>query len=283
VLIGVLSHRRPVIARLRSDALHHAGGRRRGGAARHRPDAELVLSLQRSIGNRATTRLLREPTGTQVAQRSTPHVLKTAGITTDSRVNDETPKWIQAALDESQKLRPYLKGKFPKSAVTKDFEIHSVEDDFNQAAKTMYRNTEPMTKDQRAAAYGKIGGFFDRGTRKIHVRSRTKFGHAVHEAMHKVAHSSFHGFWGEFINEGVTQYFADCLLREQGLSIVTDHDYKAQLECAKKLVAATSFEAVAAGYFRMDQGLHDALLKHLNTDINKLLDARKANKVCALL
>ena len=304
MLIGVLSHRRPVIARLRSDAQHHAGGRRRGGAARHRPDAELVLSLQRSIGNRATTRLLREPLDAEIeaerarfdeharvhkqrlaeyAQRSTPHVLKTAGITTDSRVDDETPKWIQAALAESQKLRPFLKGKFPKSAVTKDFEIHAVEDDFNEAAKTMKGNTQPMTKAQRAAAYGKIGGFFDRNTRKIHVRSRTKFGHAVHEAMHKVAHPGFHGFWGEFVNEGVTQYFADCLLREQGLSIVTDHDYKPQLECAKKLVAATSFELVAKSYFQMDQGLHDALLKHLKIDINKLLDARKADKVCELL
>jgi hypothetical protein len=262
-----------VIARLRSDALHHAGGRRRSGAARHRPDAELVLSLQRSIGNRATTRLLRSPK----------QVLTTAGITTDSRVNDETPKWIQAALDESEKLRPFLKGKFPKSAVTKDFEIHSVEDDFNQAAKTMYGNTEPMTKDQRAAAYGKIGGFFDRGTRKIHVRSRTKFGHAVHEAMHKVAHPGFHGFWGEFINEGVTQLFADCLLREQGLSIVTDHEYKKQLECAEKLVALSSFETVARAYFQMDQGLHEAVMKHLKMDVGQLHQARRAKKVCELL
>ena len=74
-----------------------------------------------------------------------------------------------------------------------------------------------MTKKERAAAYGRIGGFFDRSNGVIHVRSRTKFGHALHEAMHKVAHPGFHGFWGEFINEGVTQYFADCLLREQGL------------------------------------------------------------------
>ena len=293
-----------MIARLRSDALHHAGDRRRGGAARRRPDAELVLSLQRSIGNRATTRLLREPLDTDIAaerarfdeharvhkqrlaeyaQRSTPHVLKTAGITTDSRVDSETPKWIQAALAESQKLRPFLKGKFPKSAVTKDFEIHAVEDDFNEAAKTMYGNTQPMTKAQRAAAYGKIGGFFDRDTRKIHVRSRTKFGHAVHEAMHKVAHRDFHGFWNEFVNEGVTQYFADCLLQEQGLPIVTDHDYKAQLECAKKLVALSSFETVAAAYFRMDPGLHEAVMKHLKIDINALLQLRRTNTVCTRL
>ena len=48
-----------------------------------------------------------------------------------------------------------------------------------------------MNEAQRAAAYGKIGGFYDRPTNEVHVRARTKFGHALHEAMHKVAHPVF--------------------------------------------------------------------------------------------
>jgi hypothetical protein len=44
--------------RIRSHAQHLTGRRRR--VARRPPDEELVLQLQHSIGNRATTRLLRE-------------------------------------------------------------------------------------------------------------------------------------------------------------------------------------------------------------------------------
>ena len=35
-----------------------------------------------------------------------------------------------------------------------------------------------------------------------------------------------------FINEGVTQYFTDLLLREQGLAAVSDHQYGPELACA---------------------------------------------------
>jgi hypothetical protein len=98
------------------------------------------------------------------------------------------PQRIQTAIEESEELEPYLKDKFPKSLVTKDFDIHSDEDEFNELAKSYLHNKDLMDKRKRAEAFGDIGGFFDRSTRHIHVRSRTHFGHAVHEAMHKVAH-----------------------------------------------------------------------------------------------
>ena len=94
-----------------------------------------------------------------------------------------------------------------------------------------------LTQGERAAEVRHIGGYYDRSDKSVHVRSRTKFGHALHEAMHKVAHPVFKPYWGRLINEGVTQYFTDLLLREQGLSEVTDHEYKAELACARKLVA----------------------------------------------
>jgi hypothetical protein len=253
--------------RLRATAQHH-GARRRAAT-----DELLVLRLQRTIGNRATTRLLLRK----------PDSLTKAGVNTDDRVSDKTPALIQAALEDSDELKPYLKDKFPKSLVTKDFDIHTDEDDFNEAAKAMKHNTEPMTKNQRAAAYGHIGGFFDRSTRHIHVRSRTKFGHAVHEAMHKVAHPGFHGFWDDFINEGVTQYFADRLLKEHGLGIVTDHEYKKQLECAEKLVTLTNWQTVAKAYFQNDGALREAVLKKLGTDLGTLRRDLMAEKVCARL
>jgi hypothetical protein len=252
---------------VRSAAQCHPGRRRAA------TDERLVLRLQRTIGNRATTRLILRK----------PESLTKAGVKTDDRVSDKTPQLIQTAFEESVELKPYLTDKFPKSAITKDFDIHTDEDEFNQAAKAMKHNTEPMTKNQRAAAYGGIGGFFDRSTRHIHVRSRSKFGHAVHESMHKVAHPGFHGFWDDFVNEGVTQYFADRLLVEHGLGVVTDHEYKDQLECAKKLVLLTDWQTVAKAYFLNDGALREAVLKKLGTDLGTLRRDLNADKVCARL
>jgi hypothetical protein len=252
-------------------ALQCHPGRRRAAT-----EERLVLRLQRTIGNRATTRLILRK----------PEVLTKAGIQTDDRVSGKTPQFIQSAVEESEELKPYLKDKFPKSSITTDFEIHTDEDEFNQAAKSYLHNKDLMTKAKRAEEYGHIGGFFDRSTRHIHVRSRTKFGHAVHEAMHKVAHPAFHGFYGTFINEGVTQYFADRLLVEHGLGIVTDHEYKDELACAKKLVDLVGdWKTVAAAYFQNDTKLRDAMLKKLNMDPAAFQRAMNADagKVCARL
>jgi len=257
--------------RVRPAAQQHTGRRRQ--VARRPPDEELVLRLQRTIGNRATTRLILRK----------PESLAKAGITTDSRISGKTPQAIQTALEDSEELKPYLKGKFPKYAVTKDFEVYSNEEDFNDAVKKMRKNVEPMTKNQKAAKYGKIGGFYERSTNKVHVRTRTKFGHAVHEAMHKVANPGFYGFWGEFVNEGVTQLFADRLLVEHRLTEVTDHDYKDELACAKQLVALTDVKTVAAAYFLGDMKLLNAVAKKLNTDTSGVHDALVAGTVCPRL
>ena len=296
-----------MLARVRSDTPHLTGARRRPGDACHPPDVAQILRLQRTIGNRATTRLLRQPTMTEdealadvalerarfdAAKRThqqhlaqygerRPHALKSAGIITDSRVNNDTPKWIQAALAESRLLRPYLRG---KPVITDgSFHIHSGEDDFNEAAKKHLGNKDLMDKAKRAAAYGKIGGFYDRNSKQVHVRSRTKFGHALHEAMHKVAHPVFFRYWQRFINEGVTQYFTDLVLREQGLSEVTDHEYKDELACAKKLVLATSEDVVARAYFLNDQALREALMRRFQIDAGTLTREIGAERICTRL
>jgi hypothetical protein len=244
--------------RIRTQAQHLTGRRRR--VARRAPDEELVLELQHTIGNRATTRLLARK----------PEALAKAGLKTDSRVSDNTPGLIQKALEESDELKPFLKGKFPGSAITKDFEIHTREDTFNEAIKKHFGNTEPMTEKQMAEAYGGYGGFVEHVSRKIHVRSRSTLGHAVHEAMHRVSSKGFRGFWGDFLNEGVTQLFADRLLVEHGLTKVADHKYKDELACAEKLVALTDVKTVAAAYFQYDQKLREAVQKKLNVDLHTL-------------
>ena len=165
----------------------------------------------------------------QYAERAL-HALKSARITTDSRVTEATPKWIQAALAESRLLRPYLRGKFPGRAITETFRIHSDEDLFNQAAK---KHLTP--------------------------------------------------YWQRFINEGVTQYFTDRVLREQGLSEVTDHEYTDELACAKKLVLATNEDVVARAYFLNEQALREALMRRFQIDGGTLTREIGAERICTRL
>ena len=252
-----------MLARVRSDTPHHTGARRRGGEACAPPDVAHILRLQRTIGNRATTRLLQRD-----ATAVRPHSLQDAGITTTSRIDGKTRGHIQKAIEESEVLRPYLKGKFPRAAATEGrFEIHPDEGSFNDAYISYQHITDaPRTEAERAKKYGGIGGFYDRANDAIHVRSRSRFGHALHEAMHKLANSAFRGFWGDIINEGVTQYFTDCVLREQGLPEGKDHEYEDHLVCARKLVTATSRDTVAREYFLGDGALSAALKKKWNLD-----------------
>jgi hypothetical protein len=265
-----------------------------------------VFRLQRAIGNRATARLLRqvaidEEIAADVAAQKAkfdaakaenarrlqeedaldrPHVLKQAGIKTDSHVNDKTPGLIQAALAESRLLRPYLRDKFPKLAITDGkFEIHAFDKDFNRAYAD-FRNVPPHTTDlELAQRFSDIGGYFDRGKKTIHLRPHATFGHAVHESMHKVSHAGFL-FWGSFIDEGVTQYFADRLLVEHGLTKVTNHNYGPQLACAEKLVRATNVDMVARAYFLNDGELRETLLRRFKLDLGTMVRELQAGTFC---
>ena len=245
--------------RIRSQA-QHLTGRRRHVARRRRMPSSCCGSSTRSAtarrpgcsaradargGRRRRARALRRAQGRArkalagYAERMKTDALKRAGIATDSLVNDQTPEVDPgrarrepeaAALPAaaSSPARPSAKGKF---------EIHTREDDFNTGGQDADRG-------QAADDQGRARRRLRQGRRllrprqraSIHVRSRTKFGHAVHEAMHRVAHPGFHGFWGEFINEGVTQTSrtACCASRTCRSSPTTSTSK--QLACAKKLV-----------------------------------------------
>jgi hypothetical protein len=275
-------------------------------SARRTPSAR---RLQRTIGNRATARLLRQAVTEdevradveaerarfdqaraqheqrlkQIDAADRPHVLKDAGIATDSHVDDKTAGLIQSALAESRKLRPYLRGKFPGLAISDGrFEVHPRDVDFNRAAGAWRRLPPHTTDNELATIFADIGGYYDRGKKTIHLRPHATFGHAVHESMHKVSHAGFL-WWGSFIDEGVTQLMADCLLQEHGLSKVTNHNYWRQLECAHKLVAATNFDMVARAYFLNDPELRETLRARFELSLGDMAREMFDGKFCARL
>ena len=92
------AYSRTVLARVRSDAPHHPGHRRRSGSTCP-PDVAHVLRLQRTIGNRATTRLLQR--GALQVRGRHDHV---AGRRQDARQHPEGDRGEQgpAALPQGQ-------------------------------------------------------------------------------------------------------------------------------------------------------------------------------------
>ena len=101
--------------------------------------------------------------------------------------------------------------------------------------------------------------------------------------MHKVFARRGFLWWGSFIDEGVTQLIADCLLREHGLSKVTNHNYWGQLACAQKLVGATSFDMVARAYFQNDPELRETLRARFELSLGDMAREMFDGKFCARL
>jgi hypothetical protein len=231
-----------------------------------------ILRLQRTIGNRATVALLRQP-------RS----LKNAGVTPASTVDGKTTARIQAAVEESVFLKPFLKGKFPASAITAKgaFKLHDTDRDFTEAVRKWKNDRDNLNEKQLAVKYKDIGGFYDRRTKTMHVRPRASFGHALHEAMHRLSYAGTLGIWGSDLTEGMTQYFTDCLLKEHGLPPAKDHKYQDELACAQKLVDATTPEMVAGAYFNNDQALQNTLMQRFKLDLGAFLKETREDTLCA--
>jgi hypothetical protein len=95
--------------------------------------------------------------------------------------------------------------------------------------------------------------------------------------MHKLASPAFFNFYGSLWEEGVAQYFTDCLLVEHGLPRMTTHLYEDELRCAKRLVAHVGRDLVARAYF-VD---HKPLLDKLSAEFGAPTVWRE--KLCDLL
>ena len=270
-----------------------------------------VLRLQRTIGNRATTRLiLRQPAPETEAEAAEwverqrgryeterqrqdarrqhpeppPHHLVDEKVKTADKVDSKTPGRIQAALAESRILRPYLGGRFPAQRINDGkFDIEGREARFNRDfARSRGPVSDTVTDADLAAQYGQHGGYFDRPTNTIHVRSRSTFGQAMHEAMHKISNPGFK-WWGKMLDEGVTQYFADRVLVEQRLAKDTSHSYQAELACAENLVLATDEDLVARAYFLGEPALRETLMRRFNLGVEPLSREAGSGRLCGRL
>lgn len=85
--------------------------------------------------------------------------------------------------------------------------------------------------------------------------------------------------FGGYLDEGVTQYFTDLVLVEQGLGKMKTHVYQDQLRCANQLVAFFNPDIVAKAYFQgvALESLAKNVVGRLNTNLAELATQLKIN------
>ena len=215
-----------------------------------------------------------------------PGVFAQNKVTTTSPVKSSTAGLIQSALTASQLLRPHLTrlgtGK-DQVQITDKFIIHADLNLFAGAWATFTgRPTMHISDELRNEAAG-IGGFYDRANRTIHLNPKATLGDALHEAMHKVSTRAVGGMFGPFLDEGVTQYFTDQVMREQQLPIATNHRYGPNLTCANAFIGIAGEPEVAAMQFagRQIPQVRQAVTNRLRITEAELIQLGQKGQLCA--
>ena len=215
------------------------------------------------------------------------------GLTTRRRIGKKTGGQIQSALMASRALRPYIGGKLRSRQIARNFVIHSTDAEFESVYVRLHKiNVGDPYYGRRLT----VGGFYHADTDTIHLRGpssrlASSLGDTVHEAIHKFSSSGsgrgslgFLHFFGGFLNEGVTQFFTDVLLQEQGLGIHTRHKYGKQLRCAKAVVDAFGVATVGRAYFMGEiMELTGPMARRLNIQLIDFNALRKGDALCKSL
>jgi len=115
-----------------------------------------------------------------------------------------------------------------------------------------------------------VKGFSDLAAGEVYLKERmASVEGALHEAIHLNSKpgrnpgvSSFQGDFGHNIEEGVTQFFTNKVLDEQGLS--AGSAYPKQLALAEGLISVVGETLVGKAYFNGDHAARDAVIAAFN-------------------
>lgn len=210
-------------------------------------------------------------------------VLRNAGLKTTTRIDDATPALLQKAVKASRILRPLIQSKLSSLNLTADnFKHHAFDATFDSAYTKLNQIVIPVGSKEEDELIQKRG-FYHRGTDSIHLRPAANVGHALHEVIHKLAAHAFRGVFGGYLDEGMTQYFTDLVLQEQGLEPMKRHLYQPHLACAKKMVLVFGNRPVASAYFQGGTPLVDlakTVVRRLAIDFVELHQLRQNDSLC---
>ena len=186
--------------------------------------------------------------------------LKSEGVDLNDPVAGRTAALIDEVLLRNRRLAPYigdrLKGGFRISEKGK-FVRDSTDGNFDDAYRKAYELSSSDSVSKGTT------GFFDPKKSEIHVRPGAIFGTALHESLHRLAspalYSSYLGVAGkvstrlmEVLKEGVTAFFTDTVLNDEGLPDFNDA-YRSKKKQARGLIAslgAGGFDLIARFNFK---------------------------------
>jgi hypothetical protein len=205
------------------------------------------------------------------------NILRRAGLKTTTRVNKSTASLLQSVLERSRILRPYIAAKLGATVIPRNFIHHEFDSVFEHQYVSLESKIIPAGSLEEKELK-KIYGFYHPQTRTIHLRPSANIGHALHEAIHKFSSSGFRNLFGHYLDEGVTHYFTNLVLVEQGLT--ESSAYELQLNCAKVLVYLCGQDRVAKAYFQGNQVLARDIVRLLNINLGDLHKLRKGDILC---
>jgi hypothetical protein len=142
------------------------------------------------------------------------------------------------------------------------------QDDYHKKVRQYLKDTDPhfsrKSEDEQRQQILETGGFYDRKNDVTNLPSDGTFGSALHESVHRVSEPAFKGLYGPYLNEGVTQWFTDLILHDEGLPPHSGHTYGPNLADAHLLIdKKAGMELVAELYFKSSDAAHWEILARL--------------------
>jgi hypothetical protein len=231
---------------------------------------------QRGIGGRDAVTIQRQPDdGTKdtpppakqapPATQQTPpaakqSTLKSEGVDAADAVAVKTPQIIDTVLQRNKRLAPYIGDRLTGGLKIAE-KGHFVKELSDANFDSAYRKTYEENAGDTVPSY--VMGFYDPNASTIHLRPDAKFGTALHEAVHRLAAPNVYSLMRTVASkisedlvrvmvEGVTAYFTDMIVQDEGLPNFIDA-YGSLKKKAENIVAALGkdgFDVMATYNFK---------------------------------
>jgi len=186
--------------------------------------------------------------------------LKSQGVDLSDPVAVGTATIIDEVLLRNQKLAPYIGDRLTagfRIAEKGKFVWDSTDGNFDAA----YRNAYDLDSSRTVAKDTK--GFFDPKKSEVHLRPDAKFGTALHESVHRLASPALYTLYlqeankisanlTEVLKEGVTAFFTDLILTDEGLPNFNDayRSKKKKVEALITALGSDGFDLIAKFNFK---------------------------------
>jgi hypothetical protein len=235
---------------------------------------ELTHVVQQSNANTARRQIQRQPDETSTKETppaKTPpaktapakapprKTLKSEGVDLNDPVAGGTAAIIDAVLARNQKLATYIGARLKGIKIAQKGKfVHETNDtNFDNAYRDAYDLNAGDTVPKSTM------GFLNTKKSEIHLRSNALFGTALHEAVHRLASPRLYSDFlplankisstlTDVLSEGVTAFFTDEILKEEGLPNFNDA-YRTKKDKAKNLIDALKpdgFDMIATFNFK---------------------------------